>query len=203
MGSPQRARRLDLTGAAPRDGVRWAGVRARLGVCLCGILALGEAGCSYFVTAETGYAHAFAQAPERSAAPLNGYFGAGGGDEIGGLGVGMSLRTKWSDNVQQLSLAPFFYAIAGSDSSRGVPAGAAFLLGGFDLVTGEAVAGKTSASIGSPFVELGGFFRLARTWGLTTGIAFEDDIRFNAIPDTGYVCFLVGIGTAGYGDPPH
>ena len=29
---------------------------------------------------------------------------------------------------------------------------------------------------------------------LTAGVGFEDDIRFNDIPNTGYVSFLLGFG---------
>jgi len=156
-----------------------------------------------FLNVDTGYSHAFAQAPERSAAPFNAYFGAGGGSDSGAVGTGLSVRTKWSDNVQQFAIAPFLYAALGAEQHDGTPPWAFFLVGGFDVVTAEVVAARNAVSIGSPFVELGAFFKVYRMWGITTGISFEDDIRFSDIPNTGYVSFLLGFGTVSYGDPLH
>lgn len=159
------------------------------------MLALATSGCSLFLAGDTGYAHAFAQAPERSAAAVNAYIGVGpGGTHVAG-GGGWSIRTKWSDNVQQLSLAPFLYLLAGgAEGDDDSPPVAAFLLGGVHVITGESIAGVGDASIGSPFVQLGAFFHVWRRLGITTSVAFEDDIRSNATPDTGYVSFLVGVG---------
>jgi hypothetical protein len=164
------------------------------------VLALACARCSLFLKADAGYAHAFAQAPERSAAAVNAYAGFGAGGDYGGVGGGWSVRTKWSDNVQQFSLAPFLYAMAGAHEQDGSPPIAAFLLGGVHVLTAEAVAGKGEVSLGSPFVELGTFVHVHHTWGLTASVSFEDDIRFDATPNTGYVSFVLGFAVLGYRD---
>ena len=168
------------------------------------MLALATSHCSLFLAADTGYAHAFAQAPERSAVPLNAYVGIGAGGKHGAAGGGWSLRTKWSDNVQQFSLAPFYYVLVGAEENEdGSPPVAAFLLGGFDIFTVESVAGVGAGSIGSPFVQLGAFFHVHRLLGLTASVSFEDDIRFNAVPSTGYVSFLLGVGAVRFNAPVH
>lgn len=162
------------------------------------VFALAQARCSLFLTADAGYAHAFAQAPERSAASIDAHIGIGSGGEHGGIGGGWAIRTKWSDNVQQFSLAPFLYALFGAAEDRGSPPVAGFLLGGFDIFTVESVAAKGAGSIGSPFVELGAFVHAFDKYGFTAAVALEDDIRFNDIPSTAYVSFLLGFGIVGY-----
>jgi hypothetical protein len=171
-------------------------------VHLCALLALCEARCSLFLTADAGYAHAFAQAPERSAAPVNAQIGIGAGGDHGGAGGGWAIRTKLSDNVQQFSLAPFLYAVAGAKSVDGTPPIAGFLLAGFDLFTVESIANQGAGSIGSPFAELGAFVRVHDKFGITAAVAVEDDIRFSDIPNTGYVSFLIGFGIVAYGNGP-
>lgn len=155
---------------------------------------LAQTGCSAIFSGDAGYAHAFAQAPERSAATTNVYVGAGAGDASTGIGVGdaLGIRTKWSDAVQQVSLAEALYFIVATHSDD--PAAAFFGLGGFHLFTFESIAGITSASIGSPFVELAGYVRIAGHYGITAGVSFEDDIRFIDLPSTGYVGFTLGFG---------
>jgi hypothetical protein len=164
-----------------------------------GIVAgLACSGCSAIFNVDAGYAHAFAQAPERSAATVNARVGLGGGGDHGGAGVGWSIRTKWSDNVQQVSLAPFLYGVLGTYPEQDAPAIAGFLVGGFDLVTLEAVASQFEASLGSPFIEVGTFIRVKEPWSITLAVSFEDDIRFDATPNTGYVSFLLGFGAVTY-----
>jgi hypothetical protein len=161
------------------------------------VAGLSTTGCSALFNVDAGYAHAFAQAPERSAATVNARVGIGGGGNHGGIGGGWSIRTKWSDNVQQFSLAPFLYAVLGTDTSADV-AGGGYLIGGFDIFTIESVAKSVEASIGSPFIEVGTFIRVTEPWMITLGVSFEDDIRFDATPNTGYVSFLLGFGAIGY-----
>ncbi len=148
---------------------------------------------------DAGYAHAFAQAPERSAATVNAKIGLGTGNDNGGFGFGCAVRTKWSDNVQQFSFAPLMYGVLGSDSKHeDIPDVAAFIVGGFDLFTIEGVAKQFEASLGSPFIEIGGFFHVYDIWGITAAVSFEDDLRFDATPNTGYVSFLLGWGAVTY-----
>jgi hypothetical protein len=147
---------------------------------------------------EAGYAHAFAQAPERSAAVLDGYAGIGLAEDHWGMGVGGTLRIKASDAIAQFSIAPFFYVIAGQALAGPGPRAAFFALSGVDLLTVESVANEGSVSIGSPFVEAGLFVRLFGDWGLAPAVSFEDDIRFNDIPNTGYVSFVLGFSEMGY-----
>ena len=170
----------------------------RLAACA---LALSQAGCSLIYLADAGYAHAFAQAPERSAATINAYVGGGTGGHNGGAGVGATLRGKISDAVGQFSGAPFVYGIVGP-SGDVFPPWALYALGGVDLFTVETVGGKGSASIGSPFVEVGGYVRVAGPIGITAGVSFEDDIRFNDVPNTGYVSFLLGASILDWGGNP-
>ncbi len=155
-------------------------------------------GCSAIVGGEAGYAHAFAQAPERSAAVVNGYAAIGVGEDHWGMGLGGSARFKVSDNVSQLAIAPILYFAAGQDMRGKGPRAAFFALTGFDLITVESIANQGSVSIGSPFVETGLFVRLFGNWGFAPAVSFEDDIRFNAIPNTGYVMFTLGFMEVGY-----
>jgi len=150
---------------------------------------------------DAGYAHAFAQAPERSAATINAYIGGGKGGHDGGVGVGAALRGKISDAVGQFSGAPFVYGVVGPRGDIFTP-WALYALGGVDLFTVETVGGEGSGSIGSPFVEVGGYVRVAGPIGITAGVSFEDDIRFNDIPNTGYVSFLLGVGALNYAGNP-
>jgi hypothetical protein len=171
------------------------------------LLALSQTGCSLFFNGNAGYAHAFAQAPERSAATANVYVGGGMGlgDRHAGVALGdaLGLRTKWSDAVQHVSISDSIYfaiPFGSTDDIQlfGAPPAAVYTQVGLSLFTFESIAGATAASIGSPFVELGGFFRVFGQWGITATVSLEDDIRFNGIPDTGYVGFALGFGTLKY-----
>jgi hypothetical protein len=162
------------------------------------VAGLACSGCSALFNVDAGYAHAFAQAPERSAATVNARIGIGSGGDNGGVGGGWSIRTKWSDNVQQFSLAPFLYALLGTETSADKPAFGGYLVGGFDIFTIESVAKSLEASIGSPFIEIGTFVRVTQPWTITLGVSFEDDIRFDSTPNTGYVSFLLGFGAVAY-----
>ena len=127
------------------------------------VLALACVDCGTFVHLETGYAHAFAQAPERSTAQADLYMGIHlPMQPHAGAGVGAAIRTKWSDNVQQLSAAPYLYGFVAANDSKAAPPVAAFVTAGFDLLTVEWVTARSTGSIGSPFVELGGIFRIFR-----------------------------------------
>jgi hypothetical protein len=164
-----------------------------------GIVAgLACSGCSALFSVDAGYAHAFAQAPERSAATVNARIGVGTGGRNTGLGAGWSIRTKWSDNVQQVSLAPFLYGLVGTSLQSNDVGVGGFLVGGFDIFTIESVASSFEGSIGSPFIEVGTFVRVTEPWMITLAVSFEDDIRFDATPNTGYVSFLLGFGAVSY-----
>ena len=162
--------------------------------------ALALAGCSHslslIATADGGYAHALAQAPERSAAAVDGYIGLGSataGDHLG-YGLGGAIRTKWSDNVQQGSIAPFAYlSVGGGMDDDYRPRWAFFLIAGAALVTGEAIAGNVYASAGSPFGGLGFFLRIG-TIGIDLTTRVEADVRFvSNVPTTAYTTFALGV----------
>ncbi len=161
-------------------------------------------GCAVFGSATAGYGHAFAQAPERSTFTTNVYAGYGPGTgEPGGTGLGfgdaVGLRTKWSDAVQQVSISDslFFLYGFGLDGS-GNPAIGLFANAGAALFTFEEVAGESSASLASPFAELGTFFRVLDEWGITASVGIEDDIRFTDLPSTGYLTFALGVGVMSF-----
>ena len=50
----------------------------------------------------------------------------------------------------------------------------------------------------SPFIEVGTFVRVKEPWMITLGVSFEDDIRFDSTPNTGYVSVLLGFGAVAY-----
>jgi len=158
-------------------------------------------GCSYVVGGEAGYAHAFAEAPERSAAVANGYAAFGAGDNHFGMGFGGSARVKASDAIGQFSIAPVVYLLAGEDLDGDGPRVAFFSWAGVDILTVESVANQGSVSVGSPFIEAGCFVRLFGEWGFAPALSFEDDVRFNGIPNTGYAMFTLGFFAMSYEGP--
>ena len=80
------------------------------------------------------------------------------------------------------------------------PRAAFFALTGVDILTVESVANRGSVSLGSPFIEAGIYLRLFGDWGLAPAVSFEDDVRFNDIPNTGYVSFTLGFFMLDYKD---
>jgi hypothetical protein len=175
---------------------RWVLDVERCVVCL----ALAQSGCVALAKVDAGYAHAFSQAPERSAAAFNAYFGIGVGGDNGGAGPGVGLRGKASDAVGQFSFTPMIFGVVGPRYAKGAPPYAFYGLGGASLLTIESVAGKGSVSLGSPFVEGGVFVHVYDIWGITLGVNLEEDVRFNELPNTSYVSLVLGLGSVDYSD---
>ena len=114
------------------------------------------------------------------------------------VGDFVGVRTKWSDSVDQVSIAEGLYlALLPSYSSH--PALherlALIVMGGASIFTFESIAGQTSASIGSPFIQVAGWVELFDQWGLSASVSLEDDIRFIDLPSTGYLSFNLGFTT--------
>ncbi len=158
------------------------------------VLLLALTGCSAFANFEVGYAHAIAKNPEQAAVAINTNVGIGKGiSDTAGAGAGPMLRMKFGPNVQQVALGSFaFLGATFGDSSEGPISLVA--LGGIHLLQVENV--RTTENnfcfgMGSPVVEMVLAVRPAR---MTFAVAGEYDVRFNSIPNTGYVSFLVGVG---------
>lgn len=153
---------------------------------------LALTGCSGLYDLEVGYARSIGKSPDESAVEVNTHEGLGGGNDHGGGGAGAMERIKAGPNIFQFQLGPMGYATVGP--KRGDPV-AVYALGGFSLLQLESVRGQFAYGLFSPTAELGLAIRKIYT---TLSVQAEYDVRFNDVPNTGYVCFMIGLGAVGF-----
>ncbi len=159
---------------------------------------LASTGCSALGGFEAGPTYAIAKAPE-SAAAINGFVGAGVGDETVGLGAGGELRGKVGPKMGQLALGPMLYGFFGS----GVVLG--YVRTGFNLLQFESVYERFAFGMFSPRIAGGAIFRFGsgqESLGISVTLETEYVVRFTDTPNTGYAGLMIGlVGVKSMGIP--
>lgn len=158
---------------------------------------LGGCGVSLLSNAEAGYAHALGKSPEESAVAINAKSGAGFklpllppifGDDTSGIGY--SVRTKLGPHMGQGALGTFAYRLIPLDSKQDQTL---YLTAGISWLQLESVRGQFGYSLLSPS---GGLGMAVAPLHMTFAVEAEYDWRFNDVPNTGYILFMAGWGSA-------
>lgn len=149
-------------------------------------LALGSQGCfSLLADVQGGYTSSTTFDNGRGGFALNASAGGNVSDRSSAAesaGPGLALRTKFSNEVKQVSLSPHAYYLGGSVVA---PYGRL----GTNLLQFEQVDGRFAYGMFSPYAELGVFL----TPFVLSAFA-EYDLRFTSQRNEGFVGLMAGIG---------
>ena len=148
------------------------------------VAGLSTSGCSALFNVDAGYAHAFAQAPERSAATVDARIGVGGGGDHGGAGVGWSVRSE----VERQRAAVLARAISLRDPRHGAQTatrrGRRVPRRGLRPRHDRSRSPRCSGVDRQPVHRARHVRPREGVVGITLAVRIEDDIRFDATPNT-------------------